>query len=210
MSADDRLLPPAAAGSLRAEMRATQRDRLVRAVAEVAGTRGYARTTVALVADAAGVSRKTFYVHFPDLEQCLLAAYDRATAAVQAALADVAVSPAPWRDRLAAATATYLDLYASEPAFARLALLEMWTATPATRDRAVDTAARVAALYRRANDAARAEDPAVRAATDDELDALVGGLHRLMVLRVLRGDPASLGELAPLVVANVLAVVQRT
>src|SRR5436305_4647797 len=55
---------------------ASQRGRLLDAMAEVVADRGYAASTVADVIARAGVSRKTFYEHFRDKEGCFLAAYD--------------------------------------------------------------------------------------------------------------------------------------
>lgn len=54
----------------------SQRWRLIEAVTEVTATLGYGRMSVADVIAAAGVSRKTFYEHFEDKEDCFLTAYD--------------------------------------------------------------------------------------------------------------------------------------
>lgn len=50
----------------RAEKQQQTRRRIVEAAVELHGTIGPARTTVAQVAERAGVQRHTFYAHFPD------------------------------------------------------------------------------------------------------------------------------------------------
>src|SRR6187401_183309 len=55
---------------------ASQRGRLIDAMAVVVAAKGYTAATVADVIGHAGVSRKTFYEHFRDKEACFLAVYD--------------------------------------------------------------------------------------------------------------------------------------
>jgi AcrR family transcriptional regulator len=58
------------------QVSADQRRRLIDAMVQLAGTGGYASTTVARVIERAEVSRKTFYEHFADRESLLLTAFD--------------------------------------------------------------------------------------------------------------------------------------
>ena len=60
----------------REEVLASQRARMLEAMAHAVAAKGYAATTVADVVGGAGVSRKTFYEHFQDKEDCFLAAFD--------------------------------------------------------------------------------------------------------------------------------------
>jgi AcrR family transcriptional regulator len=53
-----------------------QRQRLIDAMVQLAGENGYAATTVADIIKQAEVSRKTFYAHFEDRKDLLLAAFD--------------------------------------------------------------------------------------------------------------------------------------
>lgn len=63
------------------EVAADQRKRLIAAMIYLAGKRGYADTTVADIIAKARVSRKTFYEHFADRKDLLLAAFDTASPA---------------------------------------------------------------------------------------------------------------------------------
>jgi AcrR family transcriptional regulator len=60
----------------REQVSASQRGRLLVAMAELVGHDGYAATTVADVLAHAGVSRRAFYQHFANKQECFLAAYD--------------------------------------------------------------------------------------------------------------------------------------
>lgn len=57
---------------------AHQRRRLVAAMSEALAEHGYARVTAEHVSERAGVSSRTFYKHFGNLWECLLAAYEDA------------------------------------------------------------------------------------------------------------------------------------
>jgi AcrR family transcriptional regulator len=52
-----------------------QRERLVAAMAEVCGERGYAESSVAEIARRAGVSTASFYRQFEDRRACMLASF---------------------------------------------------------------------------------------------------------------------------------------
>jgi AcrR family transcriptional regulator len=66
---------------------ANQRGRMIDATIEVVGEKGYADLTVADVIKRAGVSRRAFYEHFSNREDCFLATYDAIMSASSAALA---------------------------------------------------------------------------------------------------------------------------
>jgi AcrR family transcriptional regulator len=101
---------------------ASQRGRLLDAIAHVVADKGYGPATVADVIERAGVSRKTFYEHFRDKEACFLAAYD---AGVDLLLATMREAP-DTRRRVRA----YLQTLTAEPAFARTFLIEVAAAGP--------------------------------------------------------------------------------
>src|SRR5947207_10643268 len=71
-------LPRGRHGLSREEVAASQRLRLVRAMAEVMAEKGYARTSVADVLGRARVSRETFYELFGSKEECFMSAFEQA------------------------------------------------------------------------------------------------------------------------------------
>ncbi len=100
-----RVLPKRAYGLTRRTVRESQRWRMLEAITEVVGKRGYAEARVADVIAVAGVSRKTFYEHFRDKEHCFLTAYEvlseRLIAAMNAAAEAHPTGPARRRAQLA-------------------------------------------------------------------------------------------------------------
>jgi AcrR family transcriptional regulator len=63
-----------------------QRERLIAAMAEVCGERGYGETSVAEVAKRAGVSTASFYRQFKDRRECMLASFEELFARLVEAL----------------------------------------------------------------------------------------------------------------------------
>jgi AcrR family transcriptional regulator len=60
---------------------ADQRQRLIDAMIAEVAEHGYAASTVAGLIERAGISRKTFYAHYPSREELLLAAFDSSSTA---------------------------------------------------------------------------------------------------------------------------------
>jgi AcrR family transcriptional regulator len=122
-----RPLPRGRHGLPRETVVRSQRERLLRAMAETMAKRGYVRTSVADVLGAAGVSRETFYEQFTSKEDCFMAAYD---AAAELLLADIpraaAGATAGRLEAFERGLGAYLDALAAEPDFARLFLVEVY------------------------------------------------------------------------------------
>ena len=55
----------------KAERKAGQKLNLLEATAQVMVARGYAGTTVSAICEHAGMSRATYYAHFPDLKHAM-------------------------------------------------------------------------------------------------------------------------------------------
>ena len=106
----------------------SQRERLIRAIAEATAEQGYVQTTVADVLKRAKVSRETFYQQFSSKQDCFIAAYEQAAGAVLEMLEREARSDGPPLDRFSRTIGVYLDALASEPAFARLFMVEVYAA----------------------------------------------------------------------------------
>jgi len=69
-------LPKGRHGLPREFVARNQRERLIAGLAEAIAEHGYARTTIAHIARHAAVSRRTFYEHFRDKDECFSAAYE--------------------------------------------------------------------------------------------------------------------------------------
>src|SRR3954462_14268125 len=109
----------------REEVVASQRGRMLDALAESVAAKGYAGTTVGDVVAGAGVSRKTFYEHFSDKEDCFLAAFDSGVDALLDAIAAAEPDDATRIGIVRARVRAYLVTLAARPAFARAFLIEV-------------------------------------------------------------------------------------
>jgi AcrR family transcriptional regulator len=128
-----------------------QRQRLLAAMAIVAGERGAANASVAHVVSRAGVSRRTFYELFEDREACFLAAFDQAVAHAAETVLPAYEGHARWRERVRAGLAALLQFLDAEPGMARLVVVEALGAGP----RALEHRARVLAALIAAVDEGR-------------------------------------------------------
>lgn len=113
----------------------SQRERLLDAAIDVIAEKGYAKTTIADLTKAAGISRTTFYELFPDKEACFLAAYDTAADVLARRVATAFESGSEWPERVRAGLEALLESLAAEPAVARLALVDFGSAGPAAQRR---------------------------------------------------------------------------
>jgi TetR/AcrR family transcriptional regulator len=115
----------------RDDVTARQRDRMLRAMAEVVTARGYVDTPVAAVIERAGVSRETFYQQFASKQDCFVAALEEAIGRLAESLASVLDhASGPPLERYDALLRGYLDTVTAQPATARLFLIETYAAGP--------------------------------------------------------------------------------
>jgi len=102
---------------------ATERDRILRAMADCCAEHGFRETSIEAVIERADVRRDDFNAHFVDLEDCALGALNKAISEAWTALSTVGSGRAN-PERLQAQVLSIVHLITSEPAFARLACIE--------------------------------------------------------------------------------------
>jgi AcrR family transcriptional regulator len=174
---------------------ANQRWRLLGATAEVLAEQGHVNTTSTRVSKQAGVSPATFYQHFDNIGDCLLAAHEAASESVLEIVSEACREERiGWLQRLGVAVASTLRFLAVEPATAHLLGTE-----PPAGERGI-ARARQASIERLAGllasgRALRPED-AVELPTGTERH-LVAGAVAIYSERVAAGDVDRLPELAP-------------
>lgn len=154
--------------------RAKLLDAMIRSVAE----KGYEAATVADAVRLARVSRGTFYELFASKEACLAAGYEAGNDVLEARVAAAARGGEDWLSELRLGIRAYLQTLDSEPAFARVYLLE-WPAVGAQRDAGLWRFARRYGLS-----FAHSGAPAV---PDEALYVLASGVHALACARVREG-----------------------
>jgi len=150
----------------------SQRDRLLDSMAEACSEKRYAEVSVADVVARARVSRSTFYEIFPDKEACFLAAYDailgRFVSEVIRACQDPELT---WPEQIEIGIETSLNFLAAEPAFARMCIVDMFSAGQAALERYLSALRLIAAFV----DTARQRMPGVEAVPVSVSGMVVGG-----------------------------------
>jgi AcrR family transcriptional regulator len=120
-------------GHSAAEVRANQRSRLEKATAELIVERGYEGLTVRGISKLAGVSTRTFYGHFGNLDECLGL---NCTAAMRRAFERMTTSCnacRDWEERAHSGVEFLLRSAARRPGEARMVLIEAADGGPTTR-----------------------------------------------------------------------------
>jgi AcrR family transcriptional regulator len=96
-----------------------QRSRILSAVAELVAEGGYADLTVELIIKRARVSYRTFYKHFSDKEDCLLARYDAVIRETEGEIRRrLAAEPRSWPEQVALALEALIELIVVRPEMA--------------------------------------------------------------------------------------------
>jgi len=188
---------------------ASQRGRLLDAMAEAVAEHGYGDATVAHVVARAGVSRKTFYEHFEDKRDCFLALYDTGIAFVLGRIAQDLEGRDEAEDRVTTGLRAFLEVLSEEPAFCRAIVLEVHAAGPPALARRRNVLKVFADRYREVNAQARAADPGVAELSDEVALGLVGAILELVSIRVeddrVEELPSLAEPLAGFVLRNVAA-----
>jgi AcrR family transcriptional regulator len=188
---------------------ASQRGRLIDAVASAVADKGYAATTVAHIVERAGVSRSTFYEQFDDKESAFIAAYDVGAEVVLGRLAE-AIEALPdgadWRQIIRTAIETYMLVLADEPAFATALHVEALSAGPDTLERRAAIFDVFSARTRWAYDLARQEDPSRPELPDEAFRLHTGGMDELVREQLRTRGAAALPELVEPTVRATLAL----
>jgi AcrR family transcriptional regulator len=185
----------------REEVLASQRARMLEAMAHAVAAKGYAATTVADVVGGAGVSRKTFYEHFQDKEDCFLAAFDAGVGVLVNAVERATLeATGEWREHIRAGVRAYLSTLAAVPDFARTFLIEVLAAGPRALERRADVHGRFAELLKTLHESYRADHPdEIPELPDEVFIAVVGAVNELVSDRVRKGRTADLPELEPVI-----------
>jgi AcrR family transcriptional regulator len=186
-----------------------QRRRLFAAAAKVFARMGYADASAEAIAREAGMSKATFYEHFDNKEDCLLALFGAAIEMVVGAMrtAGDRYAGAERSQRVHATTRAFLQALADFPDEAQTLLVEIVGAGPramACRDAAIDEVAGYIDEFNRA-DAERGSAP--RFASPHDAFAIVGAVVELASRQIRTGRPAEIRELEPVVERLVLGLV---
>jgi AcrR family transcriptional regulator len=184
-----------------ASQRARMQDGIMRAVAH----KGYGNVSVGDVVAAAGVSKRTFYEHFADKEECFLEAYRTGSQAVveDIAAAVRASGETDWEERMRVGLDAYTRTLASEPDLAQTLLVDVLGAGPRAIALRRQVLGAFAELFRPGPDGS----DVLAAVPDTFRRALVGAVGELVQEHIYEHGAESLPELAPTLAEVARAVI---
>lgn len=171
-----------------------QRVRMLAAMTDVLAERGVARATVEQVVSRAGVSRRTFYETFADLEDCFAATVQDALA-LAARRAGAAYDPdANWIDAVRAGVHALLEFFEERPRLARVLVVESLGGGRRTLARREQAIAGLIAIVDRGREHARPREALALSSLTAE--GVVGGALALLHARLFADRDVVLGQLA--------------
>jgi AcrR family transcriptional regulator len=187
-----------------------QKHRLFDAAATVFSRVGYAEASAEAISRQARMSKATFYEHFANKEECLVALFDHAISTLVERL--VRASRGAERDfaeRHRAGLRAILEAIAASPTMAQAILVETMAAGPRVaelRDSALNAVAEV--MYTETvRGAQRGGGPAF--ASPDEAFAIVGATFELVSRQLRTGQPERLLDLQPLIERLILGLLSQ-
>ncbi|HEX8157733.1 MAG TPA: TetR/AcrR family transcriptional regulator [Solirubrobacteraceae bacterium] len=187
-----------------------QAHRLFDAAATVFTRVGYAEASAEAISRQAGMSKATFYEHFANKEECLIALFQHAsTMLLDELVAASRGADRDYEDRHRAGLRAILEAIESNPAMAQAILVETVGAGPRVaelRDSALNDIAQV--MYEQTvRAAALTGGPAF--SSSDEAFAIVGATFELVSRQLRTGQPARVLDLQPLIERLILGLLSQ-
>ncbi len=187
-----------------------QKQRLFDAAAAVFSGVGYSEASAEAISRQAGMSKATFYEHFANKEECLVALFEYASRIVIDVLVDAGrTAGGDFRDRHRAGLRAILEIAEANPSMAQAILVETVGAGPRVadlRDGALQAVAQV--MYEETvRGAERGGGPPFRSV--DEAYAIVGATFELVSRQLRTGHPERLLALEPLVERLILGLLSQ-
>ncbi len=177
-----------------------QRERLLRAAALEFAERGYAGSSSESISRRAAMSKATFYEHFANKEECMLALFDLATQVVQDAMAHAARNaPSDAEQRIMAGTRAFLAALSEHPEFAQTLLVEIIGAGPRAAARRDQLMQAFAGVLEAENAAAARRGLIGRFRSPLDTFAVIGAITELVSRQVRLGVPEDVLDLAPVI-----------
>ena len=187
-----------------------QKQRLFEAAAIVFSKAGYAEASAEAISRQAGMSKATFYEHFANKEECLVALFEHATSSFLDKL--VSASRGAERDfqeRHSAGLRAILESFQANPPLAQAILVETVGAGPRLAELRIATLNAFAqVMYEQTVRAAELTGgPAF--ASPDEAFAIVGATFELVSRQLRTGEPARLLDLQPLIERLIIGLLSQ-
>jgi AcrR family transcriptional regulator len=173
-------------------------ERILRALASVVAEKGYPAMTVNNIASRASISLSTFYAHFADKEEAMLAAVDSGSAQMLATTLPAFRRAADWPHAVRGAFNAMFAFCAAEPAYTTLGAIDVYAAGKRVLERRDQVIEGMEALlvpgYERNPDASPVA-----------AEAIGGAVYSMIYDQVRSGATESMQEITPLATYVTLA-----
>jgi AcrR family transcriptional regulator len=171
------------------------RSRLLEGMAKAVAAKGYADTTLADIVAAANVSRRTFYEHFTDKAECLLALFEASSNRLTEQVRQAIDLQADWQEQVKQSIEAYLTALEKYPQLLPILLTDIFSLG--------DCGLQVRRIgYERLSDLILevAQHSATKSGRQTYMTrqmamAVVGGINELVLAHIEQGQTASLREL---------------
>ncbi len=164
------------------QVAADQRERLYEATIKAVNERGFVATTISDLVAGAGVSRRSFYEHFENKEECLLATYDELVRRLTARIIAAYDPEEQWTLQIDAIVRALFEASSDRPDAARLISVEMGAAGPIGIERWARDAELLTSFFVTVFEQAPGEGAVPRPVAR----AIVGALRTILYSRVRR------------------------
>ena len=168
-------------------------ERILRALAAVVADKGYPDTTVAEVVERAGTSQRTFYEHFKNKEDAIVAALDSGSAHMLASALPAFRRAPDWKHAVHDTIEAMFAFGAEEPEYARMGGVEMYAAGKRALDQREIVTEGMEGLLAPGYEL-KPDTPAIAA------EAVGGALYSLLYDHVNTKGPETLPDLVPTLV----------
>jgi AcrR family transcriptional regulator len=168
-------------------------ERLLRALAAVVAEKGYPDTTVADVVEKAGTSQRTFYEHFKNKEDAIVAALDSGGAHMLAAALPAFRRAPDWKHAVHDTIEAMFAFGAEEPEYARMGGVAMYAAGKRALEQREAVTEGMEALLAPGYEIKPATQPIAA-------EAVGGALYKLLYDHVNNKGPETLPHLVPVLV----------
>jgi AcrR family transcriptional regulator len=193
-------------GLARNQVRDMQRRRLLDSLALVLAERSLRGTTVALVCAHAEISTAAFRKLFPSIDDCLLALLKQVSTRSAMLIAEAFERETSWEDGVLASLAALLVFLDSEPALAKVCLVEALAGPPPVLRQRADSLQQLKPLLDRGREGLMADQQPSGMVAEATIASVVGILHTKLVEEQAPPFIGLLGELVGVVVAPYLGV----
>lgn len=174
--------------------------RLLDSAGHVFAEVGWADATVEAIVSRAGMSRRTFYEHFDDLEACLLELHGRVVKVSFRAIEGAVMSQTEPAEMLRTGVHGFLGGIAQFPHMSRVMFRVVRSAGPQFETLHEQMMARFAKLFLAAVEKTYAMGRAEKPSDELRVYILVAGMEGLAMRYVMRGEEAKALEAAPVLI----------